>query len=214
MGYIQRSIVYPDTMFDVVELMLGYMKQHGYGDYVREELVDRTLAQLRWAREKRQSQVAFLTFWWLYTTWEDYIEMTNDVEREANPLSSSPADLSEVRFFVCRHMAAFRSSAYLPCNVNVQIEALRRAFLVGAHLRMPAVLRAPTLDPTRVDKEDKPPAMFLPRQDQEFSTRLRKTVAEYVRQTDWSVVEGPPSSQRDSVVYVPTYDETGAESIV
>ena len=201
-------------MFDIVIGMIGYMKQHDYGDYVREELIDQVLERVLWAQRAKQSQVAFLVFWWLYTTWDDYVEMTHDIERAANPLSSSSQELSYIKLFALNRLQAFCSSPYLPCNVNLLIESMRKAFLLGAHHRLPSILQSQPLDPTRVDKEDRvPPLMFLVSQaEQEFTVRMRKTVAEYVRQINW---DPPPSVPTGTLaIRVTAYDASGAESIV
>lgn len=212
MGFIERSINYPETMFDAVRFMLQYMKENGYQHYIREELVDRVLTQLAWAESQKQSQVPFLIFWWLYTTLDDYVEMTHDVEKIANPLASSASELAAVRLFALNQMKLFRSMPFMPCNVNQLIKRLQNTFLLGAHHRVPVVLLSNPLDPTRVDKEEHtPPLLLLPSQaDQEFAVRMRKTVAHYVRETDWDRVE----NFAGGVIYAPAADDCGADRIV
>jgi hypothetical protein len=215
MGLIQRSIVYPGTMFVIVRGMVEYMKQHGFQSHVRVELVDRLLEQLTWAEQNRQEQVAFLVFWWLYTTWDDYVEMTHDIERIASPLSSMPSELASVRLFALNHMKLFRSSPFMPCNVNQLIKKLQDVFLLGAHHRVPAVMLSTPLDPTRVDKEEHtPPLLLLPSQaDQEFTTHMRRVVGQYVSQTNWRGVDDF-SSGHTVVIPIPAVDESGADLIV
>jgi hypothetical protein len=112
-GLVERSLVYPGSMFDIVTRMLEYMKQ--YDEYVSLDLIDMVLQRVEWAKQRGdQPLVAFLVFWKLYTTWSDFQDMVHDVERECNPLQSTPRDLLDIRTCAIQMMEQLCSSAFMP----------------------------------------------------------------------------------------------------
>lgn len=181
MGFIERSLVYPETMFHIVTRMLEYMKNAD--DYVSTELLDMILERVEWARKRGdQPRVAFLVFWKLYTTWMDFQEMVHDSERAYNPLQSTARDFLHVATFATQTMDQLCSSAFMPCNIQKLLLTFQRHMDAGLNLRMPAVLQSEPLDPVRVDKECPmvDPVELLPSwQAREMTRNMRRCIHAY-----------------------------------
>jgi hypothetical protein len=208
MGWVERSLVYPGTMFSIVLSMLQYMKQ--YEEYVRVDLVEAVEERVRWAQQRGdQPLMAFVTFWWLYTTWSDFVEMTHDVERLLNPLQSTPRDLLDMKNFAFHAMAQLRSSPFMPCNVVQLLSKFQRHMDLALHIRMTPVLYADPLDPVRVDKEPRVDALeFLPtHQHREMARKMRRYVHEYAKELgSRAALDGDAVAEPPAAIQVPMID--------
>lgn len=180
-GLVERSLVYPGSLFHIITRMLEHMKQ--YDEYVSVDLIDLVLQRVHWAQQRGdQPIVAFLVFWKLYTTWTDFQDMVHDVEREYNPLQSTPRDLLDTRTYAIHMMEQLCSSAFMPCNIQQLLSNFQRHMDLALNLRVTSVLHSEPLDPVRVDKECPAldPVELLPTaQARAMARRMRRCVHVY-----------------------------------
>lgn len=186
-GWMRRSVVAPGTLFGVVLSMLEYMRSEQHARYVSQSTVTAVIERVRWAQSNGVDSVAFLTFWWLYDTWNDFALCVHDQEREVEPLAWTETELARVRRFANKLLDELRCMPYQPCNVRAIIEFAQNAFTLAVSCRVAAVLDYEQIEPVAVHGLKRAPVSSLLRTEEqrEAFQHYRKRTAEVCTEIDW-----------------------------
>lgn len=148
-GWIRRSVAYPESMFFIVQEQLSFLRRELAGDLLQKRILDILDEHLSWAKRSGRSMVAFVVFWWLYASFDSFRQLVHEVEMRSNPRVKDTTLLKIFKFTLDR-VSSLKSIAFEKQNVTVIFAQFHAYMNLGVNVRHPAILEKRPFDPELV----------------------------------------------------------------
>lgn len=179
MGWIRRSIAYPETIYDIVLKKLDFLKTE-LGEFIQTALLASLKDHVEWAKRNNHPLIPFVMFWWLYYSLDAFRDMINEIELKANPRTKQSM-LFRIERFVSSKISALKTSPFEPRNVTAILTYFYATMNLGANVRHAAFLDKRPSDPARIGEIQKAnisPLNLAPSNDFEVIVRVVKHIRE------------------------------------